>query len=153
MNGWQRGGDATVLAVLIASVPLLPGLSAYAGVPTPLVFDAFVAILAVVWLLVRRFRGASRAVPAANTARVSAACVLYVVAFSGAAAVGIAADNRFGSPVFAAHIGELFGPGPRRVDLTTDPFYPARVWLTMMEGIAVLAIVWRWCAGDRKSVV
>jgi O-antigen ligase len=132
--------------VLLAVFPLLPSGPAYLGIQSRVLPEAAVVALLAVALIVR----VVNRTPPIDRRRSASAVVLstwtlFMAAATGAALVGLAGENRIGSPVFDAHLRELTSRFLRPLDFTVDPFYPIRVWLTLLEGFLVFLAL-RSCA-------
>ena len=142
------------LAILLAIVPLLPAGPGYFGLDGRNAVDAaFVAFL-MIWLIARvTGRGRDRAQSSApGDAVVAGAWAVFFVAATGAMLVGLAAENRIGSRVFDAHAPDFLRRVLRPLDYESDPFYPARIWLTFLEGFCVFVAVRDSCARARDPL-
>jgi lipopolysaccharide/colanic/teichoic acid biosynthesis glycosyltransferase/O-antigen ligase len=116
--------------------PLLPTGPSYIGVAATWWPEAAVLALGGLALVVRL----SHAAPDGSTGwsreaqLVSWGYRYWIVAVTGAAVVGLATENAFGWTAFAFHLGDLPARMFQPINQAQDPLYPARVWLTMVEG-------------------
>ena len=135
---------AVAIAIFLAVLPLLPSGPEYFGRNAAYSVDAAVAMLVVLWLLVRvaGTRGTPR--PSTGTA-VFCAWLVLIAAITGALFVALALEIRLGSPVFAEHMAGMPWRILEPLDFVDDPFYPARIWLTFIEGFLTFAIIRDCC--------
>ncbi len=138
-----------IVAALMAVLPLFPGGLRYVGRGDVDVIDAVVlAILVTAGLLAvsRRWFGSGTNREAAEESRpLLWVYVGFMAAMTGAMLVGLASENRIGSPVWTAYSREMLTHILTPIEFTTDPFYPARTWLNVVEGFLVFVAVRRMC--------
>jgi O-antigen ligase len=129
-------------------VPLLPRGPGYLGWPGEGWLDLVVPALGAVWLAARL---AARGQPRHPAAIPLWPWDLVAATVAGATVFGLMADNLVASPVFHAKLLEvdvLFRP----MHQLSNPLYPLRVALTLLEGWIVLRLVVATCrlAGDPR---
>jgi O-antigen ligase len=129
------------LATILGVAPLLPRGPGYLGWPGDSWPDLVVPALAIVWGMARlAARGRSShpgPIPLWPWDLVAATV-------AGSAAFGLMADNVVTSPVFVARLagaGELFRP----MHQLSNPLYPLRIALTLLEGWIALRLVVAIC--------
>ena len=81
---------------------------------------------------------------------VSASWGVFLVVSTGAALVGLSIENELLSPVFWAHVREAPGRLARPMDQLTDPLYPLRVWVVLIQGGVAFAAVRHICLRARN---
>jgi O-antigen ligase len=143
-----------MLAALMAIFPLLPAGPRYFGLSGAAALDAGFVALMIVWL-VARVTGSRRKEPTVQgDVVVACAWAVFVAATGGAMLVGLAAENRIGSPVFDAHAADLLDTSRPPLDFSIDPFYSVRVWLTFLQGFLAFAAVRDCCrSADQPSQI
>lgn len=135
-NGNHRDRTALLLAGSFAIMPLLPYGPVHLGLGRGPWIEAGLLVLALLWALarVRGRTSAGRRLPSRTRPAVDVGLAVWIAAILGAGFVGLAADNRLGSQVFAAHLHEL----PRRVvgpiDQEFDVLVPLRVAAVYLLG-------------------
>jgi len=141
---------AVAIALFLAVFPLLPAGPGYFGISASYSVDVAVGVLLLVWIG-QRLSGGRRVTGDTTPGRaVLYAWLVLIVAMTGALFVALALETRRGSPVLAEQLAGL----PWRIlqphDFIDDPFYPARIWLTFLEGFLAFAII-RGCCRRAES--
>ena len=127
------------LAVVLGLAPLLPQGASYVGGAPRSYVELVLPALTFIWVLARVGRRPS--------ARYVAVWPwdLLLAAIAGATVLGLMADNRVWSPVFAAlmqrDLGDLFRP----MHLASHPLHSLRVGLTFFEGWLTFRLVVAIC--------
>ena len=131
------------LAGALAVLPLLPTGLEHAGLPAGSWSEVILLVLAIVRMMTpdRRPPDDARRLPR----RLAPSLAIYLAAMSGAALVGLAAENAIGSSVFAAHLAAFPGRALDGFDQLADPLYPLRVWLTLIEGPLAFLLTFDIC--------
>ena len=149
--------ERVALAVVLGIVPLLPRGPRYLGLNADNLVDAAVIAMLVVWIVggLIRHRHVNDRSGVSGDVAIRSAWIVWLAVAAGATMVGLVAENRIGSSVFAAYLPNLFSEVLRPSEFTSAPFYPARVFVTLLEGALVFGVVWRCSAraGDSPQFV
>lgn len=148
--------ESVALGAILALAPLLPVGPRLVGVDWPNAIEVLLLGLLTVWLIVRpwpRRSGGSQS--AGPVDEVWLAWAAFFTATSGATLIGLAAENRLGSEVFERYLPELWSRAVSPEGFTSDPVYPARIWLTHAEGFFAFTLVLGLCrrAGHPGQVI
>jgi O-antigen ligase len=149
--------EGVAMAAVLGIVPLLPRGLRYLGLNADNLVDVAVVAMLVVWIVggLVRHRHVSTRSGLGGAAAIRGVWIVWLAVAAGATMVGLAAENRIGSRVFAAYLPSLISEVLRPSEFTSAPFYPARMFVTLFEGALVFGIVWRCCAraGDSRPFV
>lgn len=149
-----RGPDRVggVLATTTALMPLLPYGPVYLGLGRGPWVEAAMLLLVGAWVVDRLSPGRVRRDdrPHPDRGPVTAIVAVWVASVLGAGLLGLLAENRLGSPVFAAHVAELparlFGP----FDQEFEVLYPLRMTLVYLLGPLAVILVRDLCRRDER---
>jgi O-antigen ligase len=136
-----------LLATVLAVYPLLPSGPLYFGLADAAYSRIGFVLLLAVWLIARvrepqPLLAASTLTPGRE---VLWAWGAFLIAATGATAVGLSAENDLSSPVFWAYVREIPAGFGSRGNMLSDPMYPVSVWLVMIQGGLAFAAVRDLC--------
>ena len=145
-DGRSRQADL-LLGVVLAVYPLLPSGPLYFGLkPANYSLIGFL-MLATTWMVVRvREPGPPNSTRGLEPGyQLLWAWGAFVLIATGAAFVGMSAENDFSSPVFWAHLRELPADVVVPMHTLSEPMYSVSVWLVFLQGGLAFALVRDLC--------